>query len=290
MENPNLELTKNSEVELKKTDLINMVKAYIPDEQKDKKAYLDLVNTQVMGVDKAGRPRPYKDLAYFLYVCNKAKLDPIARQIYAIYRWDNRIGGEKMTIQTSIDGARLIAQRSNFYGGQDDAVFTPDDDGTHPIPYKATTTVYRVNPVNGERMPVTATARYTEYVQKSKDGKPQGLWATMPYNQLAKCSEALALRKAFPQELSGIYTEDEMQQADKPVLDNLEAPERIQKKREARELKKQEKVQEVVTEITPENITDSIEVEKPIAKTPENNLVAMRKNLLNNMPKEASQL
>lgn len=138
----------------------------------------------------------------FVHVCKRTGLDPFARQIYAIKRNTKR--GPVMSIQTGIDGYRTIAQRTGEYAGQDDAAFETDSSNR---PLSATVTVYRI--VKGVRCPYTATARWKEYFASTS------MWDKMPFNQLSKCAEALALRKGFPAELSGVYTHDEMDQADR---------------------------------------------------------------------------
>jgi phage recombination protein Bet len=163
-----------------------------------------------MGVENAGPA----DQAIFFHQCVRTGLDPFARQIYMIGRntknprtqqWET-----KYTIQTGIDGYRLIAARTGDHMGTDDATYSKDPLTGELV---ATVTVYKF--VHGKRVPYTSSARWGAYVQMMKDkqtGKqvPNGMWAQRGPEQLAKCAEALALRKAFPQDLSGIYTAEEM--------------------------------------------------------------------------------
>jgi phage recombination protein Bet len=145
-----------------------------------------------------------EELALFGQVCQRTGLDPFSRQIYAIKR------GGKMTISTSIDGLRTIAARSGLYGGSmtewcgDDGVWVDVWLSSKP-PAAAKVTVWRI----GAPHPFIAVARYGAYEQSSNP-----IWRKMPDLMLSKCCESLALRKAFPAELSGLYTTEEMEQAD----------------------------------------------------------------------------
>lgn len=155
-------------------------------------------------------------LAMFLYQARKTGLDPLARQISCILRHNNKTGGMDMAIQTTIDGYRLIADRTGKYVGSDDYVF---DEGItqyehilakRGFPVTATVTVHKV--VSGMVAKFTATAAWAGYYPG--DGNPGFMWRKFPYLMIGKCAEALALRKAFPNELSGLYTDDEMGQAE----------------------------------------------------------------------------
>jgi phage recombination protein Bet len=165
------------------------------------KEQLELIKSQIA-------PEATQDeLKLFLYQCKRTGLDPLTRQIYCIHRWSK--GGKRMTIQTSIDGFRVIAERSGTYGGQSEPIFTYDAEG-NLISCKIS--VFRFH--NDIRFEAAVGVAYlSEYCQFDKDGKPMGLWAK-PHIMLGKVAEALALRKAYPQDLSGIYTSEEMQQAD----------------------------------------------------------------------------
>ena len=149
---------------------------------------------------------PSADQQVFLHVAQRTGLDPFAKQIYMIER------GGKWTIQTGIDGFRLVADRRGEYAGQDEPEWCGDDGvwrdfwaGSKP-PVAARVRVYRKD----WDKPATGVVHFSEYTA----GNAQ--WRSKPAHMLAKCAEALALRKAFPKDLSGVFTDDEMAHVDQP--------------------------------------------------------------------------
>jgi phage recombination protein Bet len=151
------------------------------------------------------------ELALFLYQCQRTGLDPFSRQIHAVKRKEKRGNGfaEVMTVQTGIDGYRLIADRTGRYAPGKEPTYTYDDNG-----HIVNATAYVKKLVGGVWHEYAATAYWHEYAQTYPDGNLLPMWRKMPHNQLAKCAESLALRRGFPAELSGIYTNEEMGQAD----------------------------------------------------------------------------
>ena len=163
------------------------------------------------------------DLGVFFHVVKRTGLDPFARQIYMIGRntFDSRQGKwvTKQTIQTGIDGFRLIGRRAADARRESISVSAPEwahQDGTwRPVwvPSWGMPIAARVTITRGGS-PFTAVALFDEYKQTKKDGGLTQMWVQRPAGQIAKCAEALAWRMAFPQDLSGVYSDDEMQQAD----------------------------------------------------------------------------
>lgn len=176
------------------------------------------------------------DFALLFQQVRRTGLDPFSRQIYLIMResWDKDVRARvpKPTIQIGIDGFRLIAKRAAKAEGvriqHHNPIWIDDRGGEHK------TWLDRENPPFACRYKiqmvptgdtVEMTVHMAEYMPlmdeyegtgdaRHKTGKrvPMGLWATMGASQIAKCGEAVTLRKAFPQDLSGLYAEEEMDQ------------------------------------------------------------------------------
>ena len=151
------------------------------------------------------------ELQLFIEQCKRTGLDPITRQIYFMKGSDGRV-----QIQTSIDGFRLVAERSGAYEGQTPAMWCGEDGVwkdvwlSKELPMAARVGVWKKN----FREPLYAIALFDEYAQKKKDGSLTFMWNKMPALMIAKVAESLALRKAFPNDLSGLYTQEEMAQSE----------------------------------------------------------------------------
>lgn len=179
----------------------------------------DIDTLTAVGAIPPGTPAQVVD--FFRRACGETGLSPFKRQIYLIKR------GDKYTLQTGIDGYRTIADRTHKYAGNDDYVFDGGksqmevlhDSGTER-PTTATATVWKI--IGGVRCPFSATVRWKEYYPGDALGFQ---WRKMPFLMLGKCAEALALRKAFPEETVGIFVEEEMQAPDaEPLVKRAQVP------------------------------------------------------------------
>lgn len=144
-------------------------------------------------------------------VAKARRLNPLLRQVHFVKRWDKQRndgrGGWAWAVQVSIDGLRAIAERTRLYDGQDEPEFEHDQNGRITL---ARVRVYK----KGIARPFVGVARWNEYVQTTKEGNPSRFWKDMPYTMLGKCAEALAIRKAFPEDSGGLMVQEEMMQAE----------------------------------------------------------------------------
>ncbi len=142
-----------------------------------------------------------QETEHFLYVSEKLKLDPLMRQIYAI-----KMGGE-LSIQTSIDGFRLLAERTGKYSPGEDVHYEYTNEEKTQLLYASATVKKRTD--DGTWHNITGRAYWKEYA------KPNArFWKQLPHAMLAKCAEAVALRRAFPDALSGLYIQEEIKNGD----------------------------------------------------------------------------
>jgi phage recombination protein Bet len=176
------------------------------------------------------------ELDFFMIVCRRTGLDPFARQIHAVKRtvsekvtnergrqeWVKR---DKWVYQVAIDGFRLIAERTGKYRGQEVPLYCAEDGVWREVWFsKQPPVASKVGVLRSDfDHPLYGVAMFDEYAQKVdewENGERTGvqklnaMWGSKPCVMISKVSEALALRKAFPQELGGLYTDDEMAQAD----------------------------------------------------------------------------
>jgi phage recombination protein Bet len=158
-------------------------------------------------------------------IAKARRLNPLLRQIHFVSRYDSQKSRTVWAVQVSIDGLRAIAERTSLYAGQDEPEFVENPDGTLKF---CRVRVWRKD----WPRPAVGIAYWAEYVQTIRDRQtqkeiPGPMWRRMPHTMLAKCAESLALRKAFPEDMSGLYSDEEMQQADNGrVVDahSIEAP------------------------------------------------------------------
>ena len=171
----------------------------------------DLTQLELANIITKGTPPPQVQI--FATICKEKSLSPFQKQIYLL-PFKQKNGDTWVTHYAcivGIDGYRTIAERTGKYAGSDDVKFNDDKtefqcrDAGLKNPITATVTIYKI--VAGQRTPFTTTASWDSYVPANE--KKRFNWNRMPYLMLGKCAEALALRKAFPEALSGLHAEEE---------------------------------------------------------------------------------
>lgn len=202
------------------------------------------------------------ELKLFLYVATKTQLDPLLKQIFAVKRWDSKIGADVMQIQISIDGYRIIATRSGDYEGQLGPFWCGEDGKwvdvwtSKTLPFAAKVGIFK----KGFREPLWSVARFDAYAQTNFDKKSgkdnlSFMWKKMPDLMIAKVAETLAIRRAFPMDLSGHYDIDEFNDSeqDTEIVPKLAKPDVNN-----RFLPNSTKVEQIKTKLVKTNFDDFV--------------------------------
>ena len=137
----------------------------------------------------------------FVEQAKRLELDPFCRQIYAVKK-----EGSKMQVLCTIDGLRIVAERSSKYAGQTPAMWCGNDGVWKDVWLEKTPpAACKVGVMRSDfNQPLYAVARFDSYNQGTS------YWISMPDIMISKCAEALALRRAFPARLSGCYSDAEI--------------------------------------------------------------------------------
>ena len=164
-----------------------------------------------------GSARPQQDkLALFVGQCKRTGLDPFSKQIYAIFRWNGQVKDEMMTVQTAIDGFRVIAERTRSYLGKAGTYWCGKDGqwsevwlAKEPPPPRrwSSQARRRARSADRGRRSLVRVRRHQQPDVEVDAGEPA-----------REVRGGVALRQAFPNDLSGLYTADEMAQAEAAPL------------------------------------------------------------------------
>lgn len=153
-----------------------------------------------------------------LSYCRAAGLDPLQKPVHIVPMWDSKAAAYRDVVMPGIGLYRTQASRTGEAAGVSEPEFGPDVTeviGGQEITFPAwcRVTVFRLLP-NGATAQFTSREFWREnYAVKGgreKSIAPNAMWTKRPYGQLAKCAEAQALRKAFP-ELGAAPTAEEME-------------------------------------------------------------------------------
>ena len=144
-----------------------------------------------------------REVFMFMKLCEAQKLNPFLREAYLV-----KYGSSPATIIVGKEAFTKKAFRNSRYEGHE-----VTSDGQVPD-LTATAKVY----VNGYKVPITVTVDYDEYAAKNSSGQPNAMWASKPKTMLKKVALVQALREAFPEDLGGLYSEEEINTVNQGAL------------------------------------------------------------------------
>lgn len=178
-----------------------------------------------------------QEVAMFIGLCRYQHLNPFLREAYLI-----KFGNQAATIVTGKEAMTKRAMRNAKYAGQQAGVVIYHE-GTGEIEYRNGSLVIPGEQlvggwakvyVKGYDVPIEAAVSYSEYVGTKADGKVNSNWSKRPATMIRKVALMQALREAFPEDLGGMYTSEEVgTDIDEAVLRPVEQPDASQQATQA---------------------------------------------------------
>ena len=170
--------------------------------------------------------------------CKARGLDIFKKPVHIVPIWDKKKGRLVETVWPGIAELRTTAARTGDYAGKDAPEWGPDktqqfdSNVTVTFPEWCRVTVHKI--VHGHRVGYTGEVYWIEtYASKGKANTPNEMWRKRARGQLAKCAEAEALRAAFPEEIGGEHSAEEMEGQETLIDVTPPRPEPIQEEDEA---------------------------------------------------------
>lgn len=153
-----------------------------------------------------------QEVVMFLNLCKAQHLNPFLRDAYLI-----KYGSMPATIVTGKEVFTKRARRNKDYAGQQAGIIVQKQDGsienrigTLKLPDEAIVGGWAKIFIKGYDVPVEITVSFDEYVGVKKDGETNGQWSKKPATMIRKVALVQALREAFPEDLQGMYSQEEL--------------------------------------------------------------------------------
>jgi len=205
----------------------------------------DLIKTLQSSLYVGAKP---ESIMMVIDYCKARNLDPLQKPVHIVPMYDHKSREMRDVIMQGIGHYRTQAERSNSYAGITEPEFGEEraKDG-FKFPQWCKITVKRLLK-DGSIGEFTAKEFWLENYAikggKEKDQSPNAMWTKRPYGQLAKCTEAQALRKAFPDLLGAEPTFEEMEGKS---IDYVEVVSEVEMPKSKKEKPVEEVAKEVVT-------------------------------------------
>lgn len=157
-----------------------------------------------------------QEVVMFMSLCKYQKLNPFLKEAYLI-----KFGNSPATIVTGKDVFTKRAKRNPNYAGKQAGIIVEKEDGTieeregsMALEGEKIVGGWAKIYIKGYEKPEYASVSFDEYAGRKSDGTLNSQWKSKPATMIRKVAVVQALREAFPEDFGGLYSEEELSQAE----------------------------------------------------------------------------